>query len=217
MIHPDYTLYLITDRGILGGRDLCAALATAIDGGVSMVQLREKHGTSREFYDLGRRVHALTTARGVPLIINDRVDLMLALDAEGVHVGPKDIPVAEVRRLAPGKIVGASVNSIEDLRAAEEGGADYVGIGPVFPTTSKSDLRQLLGPAGLRDIVSKARIPCVAIGGIACGNAAQLRGTGIAGLAVISAVLGAEDVGAAAQRMRKAFVSTTGTQGDTPC
>ncbi len=198
----DYTLYLATDRDILGARSLDAAVEEAVRNGVTIVQLREKACSSGEFYAVGERLLKVTRRLGVPLIINDRLDLMLALDADGLHVGRGDLPLARARALAPGKILGYSAHSIADLRHAEACGADYVGIGPVFPTGTKADAAEPLGVAGVAAIAAAARIPCVAIGGINAANAAAVRASGVAGLCVVSAILGAADIGRAARELR---------------
>ena len=201
----DYTLYLATDRNLLQGRNLEDTVAIAIRHGVTLVQMREKSLSSREFYEAGRRLLQITRRCGVPLIINDRLDLMLALDADGVHLGRHDLPLPEARRLCPGKILGYSVNSAADLQYAEQHGADYAGLGPVFPTPTKADTDPALGLAGLADLVKKARIPCVAIGGINVTNAAAVTATGVAGICVISAILSQPDTAAATWELRQAL------------
>ena len=200
----DYALYLATDRDLLAGGDLAGAVTQAVAGGVTLVQLREKRCDSGDFYRVGCAVHAVTLAAGVPLIINDRVDIMLALNAEGVHVGTRDIPLAVVRSLASDRIVGYSVSCLSELEHAEREGADYVGVGPVFPTGTKKDAGSALGLEGLRRIVDRSTLPCVAIGGISPDNAADVYACGVAGVCAISAILGAPDIGEAAKRFRKA-------------
>jgi thiamine-phosphate pyrophosphorylase len=202
MADVDYSLYLATDRAFLAGRDLCQVVANCIENGVSLVQLREKDCSSREFYDLGRRVHEVTCHYDIPLIINDRVDIMLALDAEGVHIGRHDVPLEKVRALAGHRIVGYSVKTEAELAYAEKAGADYVGIGPVFPTGTKLDAGEALGVEHLRGMVKASGVPCVAIGGISAENAGQLSGFGLGGICVISAILNQADPGAAARRLR---------------
>ena len=197
----DYSLYLATDRQLLRQADLCDAVREAVDGGVTVVQLREKNLSSRAFYAQARDLLPVTRRLGVPLIINDRVDIMLAVGAEGVHLGPYDLPVAAARELAPGKIIGASVNSLTDLRRAEAAGVDYVGVGPVYATGTKSDLREVLGPDGLQRIVTHARVPCVAVGGINASRLAEVMAQAVDGVCVISAVIGAENVRHAASRL----------------
>ena len=199
-------VYLVTDRPLAGARSLPDLIADAIRSGVTVVQLREKNASSREFYELAAAVHRVTNRLGVPLIINDRVDIMLAVGAEGVHIGSDDLPPERVRELAVGRILGCSAGSFEELRRAENAGADYVGIGPVFPTPTKPDAGPALGIDGLANIVREARIPSVAIGGINVGNAADVRTAGAAGIAVVSAVMAAPDVGAAVRSLRDVFL-----------
>ena len=204
MDQPDYTLYLATDRGLLGNRDVCETVGEAIRHGVTVVQLREKDCSSGEFYELAVALRCVTRRYGIPLIINDRVDIMLASGADGVHVGPKDLPVEQVRLLAETAIVGFSVNSLDDLARAEAAGVDYIGVGPVFNTATKSDARTVLGLDGLRQIVLQATMPCVAIGGITTGKAAEVYRTGVAGVCAISALLRPVDTEAAVQAFRAA-------------
>jgi thiamine-phosphate pyrophosphorylase len=202
----DFSLYLATDPHWLAGRDLCAVVEAAVAAGVTVVQLREKEASAAAFFETGRRLLALTRRLGVPLIINDRVDVMLALDADGVHVGKHDLPLAMVRRLVgPGKLVGYSVTSREDLDFALANGADHVGIGPVFSTSTKLDAAPPLGLAGFRQLASSSTLPSVAIGGITVDSCAPLLAAGAAGVCVISAILGNPDAAIAAQRFRQSI------------
>jgi thiamine-phosphate pyrophosphorylase len=198
----DYSLYLVTDRTWLHTRTLCEVIEEAATNGVTVVQLREKSASSREMYELGKAVHEVTRAHGIPLIINDRVDIMLALDAEGVHVGPEDLPVAAARALAGGKIIGTSVNSPDDLAKAHAEGADYIGIGPVFATSTKKDTRHVLGVNGLKKLVHETHLPCVAIGGINAENAGAVIQTDVTGVCSISGILAQPDVGRAVREFR---------------
>ena len=200
----DYTLYLATDQSFLRGRDLAAVVEEAILNGVTLVQLREKAADGREFFEIGRRVLAVTRRLGVPLIINDRVDVMLALEAEGIHVGHDDLPLERVRALARGRIVGYSVKSAAEAVFAERAGADYLGVGPVFATATKADAGEGLGLDGLRRIVAATRLPCVAIGGVSPANAAEVTATGVAGCCAISAILAAPDLATAVRAFRAA-------------
>ena len=199
------TLYLATDPGLLGARDLVQTVAESIAGGVTIVQLRDKHADGGALYEAACRLLAVTRPAGVPLIINDRVDVMLASGADGVHVGPHDLPLAEARRLAgDDRMVGYSVNTPEDLALAIREGADHIGIGPVFPTGTKPDARAALGLGRLRELAAAAPIPCVGIGGISLANAASVKACGVSGICVISAILGSDDVGRAARALRAA-------------
>jgi thiamine-phosphate pyrophosphorylase len=198
-------LYLATDSELTAERDLCDLVARAITAGVTCVQLRDKVASGQQLYLSACRLHAVTQRLGVPLIINDRVDIMLAAGAEGVHVGATDLPLARVRALAAGRLVGYSVTAAADVEVARRDGADYVGIGPVFPTSTKPDASPALGLAGLRDLAAAAGLPCVAIGGITPANCAAVLTAGANGVCAISAILGHDDIGAAVQRFRAAL------------
>ncbi len=200
----DYTLYLVTDREIMSCATVEESVERAIAGGASIVQLREKSCGSREFYELARRVKKITSARGVPLIINDRLDICLAADADGVHLGQKDIPCSVARKiLGADKIIGVSAALPEEARQAELDGADYLGVGAVFTTSTKSDTRPVT-PDIIRQIRASVSIPFVAIGGINSGNISRLYGLGINGAAVVSAVVAQNDIEAAAREIRAA-------------
>ncbi|WP_166510430.1 thiamine phosphate synthase [Desulfallas thermosapovorans] len=198
----DYALYLVTDRHYLGGRDLVAEVLKAVAGGVTVVQLREKNANSRDFYQLALALKEALVPRGVPLIINDRLDIALAADADGLHVGQEDLPVTVVRPLlGEDKIIGLSVSNEEELREGENTGADYLGVGPVFATPTKDDAAAPLGIEKLRLLRQKTRLPLVAIGGIDLDNLKAVRDTGMDGVAVVSALMTSPDIQAAARRM----------------
>ncbi len=195
----DYTLYLVTDRGILGDRDLFTAVEEALKGGVTMLQLREKTASSRDFYQLAVRMKELAAAYQVPLIIDDRLDIALAADAGGLHVGQDDLPVAVARRiLGPGKILGYSVSTVEEAIYGEQNGADYLGAGPVYATGSKADAGSPIGIDGLRQIKQSVAIPVVGIGGVGEANILDVKRTGVDGASVISAIMGSRDLKRAA-------------------
>jgi len=195
----DLSLYVVTDDAIGRRRPFDEVVAAAIRGGATMIQLREKAWPARRLVEVGRTLLAITRPSGVPLIVNDRLDVALVLDADGVHVGPDDLTVADARRLlGPEKIVGASAATVEEARQAEVDGADYVGVGSIFATGSKPDAGDAIGPLELTRIRAGIDIPIVAIGGITQANAAQAIRAGAHGVAVISAVVGADDVAAAA-------------------
>ncbi|HAZ30673.1 TPA: thiamine phosphate synthase [Candidatus Acetothermia bacterium] len=199
----DYSVYVVTDRRTAGDRDLVAVVEAAVSGGATVVQLREKASSTRDWLALGRALHRITRRAGVPLIVNDRIDVALALDAEGVHVGQDDMPAGIARRLiGPDKILGVSTETLELAREAAEAGADYLGVGDIFGTPSKPDAGPPIGLARLAEIARKSEIPVVGIGGITLENAASVIAAGAVGVAVISAVIGAPDPAAAAQRMR---------------
>ncbi len=197
---PAWDLHLVTDRDLTCGRDLETVVQAALRGGVTCVQLREKEADTRSFIDLARRIHAYTRAAGVPLIINDRVDVALAIGAEGVHLGQSDMPYPDARRLlGPDRLIGLSVESIDDAVAAEAWDADYLGVSPIYLTPTKTELTEALGLEGLRRIRAVARHPLVAIGGINIHTAAEVIRAGADGVAVVSAICSAGDPAAVAR------------------
>lgn len=200
----DYTLYLVTDRRLMSADTVEECVDRAIEGGASVVQLREKDCSSREFYELALRVKKITAPRNVPLIINDRIDICLAADADGVHLGQKDIPCREARKiLGADKIIGVSAALPEEAAQAQADGADYLGVGAVFPTNTKSDTRPVT-PEIIRGIRAAVTIPFVIIGGINAQNIQRFYDLGINGAAVVSAIVAQDDVTAAARTMRRA-------------
>jgi len=202
----DYSLYFVADADFAAGRDLAPIIEAAVRGGVTVIQIRAKNRSFKDFVDLGRRAAAVLKKLGVPLLINDRVDVALACRAEGVHLGQEDVPPALARRaLAEGTVIGVSANTPEEAHEAERQGADYIGAGPVFATASKATDLPIIGPEGVRRIKAAIRIPVVAIGGITEGNARELRAAGADGIAVISAILGAADPETAARRLKSSF------------
>ena len=187
-------IYLVTDNGQLKGRDFFDVVEESLKGGVTLVQLREKNITSREFYEKALKLREITKKYNVPLIINDRVDIAMAVNADGVHVGQKDIPVSEVKRISGGKlIVGATANTVELAKEAEKQGADYIGSGAMFSTPTKDDAKPMTKDM-LKNIVNSVNIPVCAIGGINIDNVIELKNTGIAGVAVSSGIMGVENV-----------------------
>lgn len=187
-------VYLVTDNGQLKGRDFFDVVEESLKGGVTLVQLREKNITSREFYEKALKLREITKKYNVPLIINDRVDIAMAVNADGVHVGQKDIPVSEVKRISCGKlIVGATANTVELAKEAEKQGADYIGSGAMFSTPTKDDAKPMTKDM-LKNIVNSVNIPVCAIGGINIDNVIELKNTGIAGVAVSSGIMGVENV-----------------------
>jgi len=197
-------LYVITDAAFRGRTHEEVAEA-ALRGGATFLQFREKHAPTCVLYQTALRLRRLCAAFGVPFIVNDRVDIALAVDADGIHVGPEDLPVAVVRRLVgPHRIVGASVGTVEEALQAEEEGASYLGVGPVYPTGTKPDAGSPIGPEGLRAIAGAVRIPIVGIGGINRDRVEEVILAGAAGVAVISAVAASEDMVEAAGALRRA-------------
>lgn len=199
----DVTLYLVTDRGGRDDSSFEAIVDKAIRGGVTLVQLREKTADSGLFYKRAQRIKDVTDYYHVPLIINDRVDIMLAVDAAGVHVGQSDMPAAVVRRLiGPDKILGVSAGSVPEAVRAENDGADYLGVGAVFHTDTKKDA-DTITIKDLTDITHSVRIPVAAIGGIHLDNLSRLSGSGISGVAVVSALMNANEPDKAAREMKE--------------
>lgn len=177
----DYRLYLITDRDILMGKSLMNAVEQAIQGGVSLVQLREKNISSCDFYHLAREMKALTTKFHIPLIINDRLDIALATNADGLHIGQDDLPIEVARKLlGRDKILGYSVTTVEEAIYGEKNGADYLGAGPIYPTGSKADAAAPIGINKLKRIKESVSIPVVGIGGIRVSNIKEVKNSGIA-------------------------------------
>ncbi len=206
---PDWGLYVITDRHIAQSRPLSAIVEAAIAGGASAVQLREKVATTREMIELGHALHSITKAANIPLIVNDRVDVALAIDAEGVHVGQKDMPARLARQLlGPTKILGVSVTTPTEAHQAEVEGADYIGAGDIFGTLSKVDAGVPIGIHTLTAIVQAVSIPTVGIGGITAQNAIQVIRAGASGIAVISAVMGAANIEQTARQLRTIICSS---------
>lgn len=200
----DYTLYLCTDSGLMSSATVEESVERAVQGGCSVVQLREKEASSLELFRLAERVKRVTDKYGVPLIINDRLDICQAVDATGVHLGQSDLPCAEARRiLGAEKIIGVSAATPEEAAKAQADGADYLGVGAVFPTATKTNTRKVT-PEIIRGIRQAVTIPFVVIGGVNAENITRLYGLGIDGAAVISAVIAQPDITAAAEKMRAA-------------
>ncbi len=197
----DYSLYLVTDRRWLGEKSLESAVEEAIQGGATVVQLREKEISSREYLEIAKRVKEVTDRYEVPLIINDRIDIAFACDADGVHLGADDLSVPVARMLlGREKIIGASANSLADALSMEAEGADYLGVGAVFPTGTKTDADRVT-LAELADIKAAVKIPVIAIGGIDAENASRVIKAGADGAAIVSAIMAQRDIGGAARSL----------------
>lgn len=206
MNNLDLSLYLVTDKSDDVEKFL-NTIEEAIKGGVSVVQIREKTNDTLDFYNLALKVKEITTKYDVPLIINDRVDVALAIDADGVHVGQSDMPCDVTRKLVgPDKIVGISAATIDEAKKAEKDGADYIGTGAVFPTATKDDAPKIT-KNDLKEIVDSINIPVVAIGGINHDNAGELIDTGIAGLSVVSAIMSSDNPKKSAEELLNIFNS----------
>ena len=196
-------LYAITDRSWLNGRTLYSQVEEALEGGATFLQLREKNLDDGHFLEEARELQALCRRYGVPFIVNDNVDVALAMGADGIHVGQSDMEAGDVRKLlGPDKILGVSAQTVEQALLAERRGADYLGVGAVFPTGSKDDADDVSRET-LKAICSAVSIPVVAIGGISQNNVMQLKGSGICGIAVISAIFAQKDIKAAAMKLRE--------------
>lgn len=192
-LNVDYSLYLVTDRELTLNRDLLFVIEEAIQGGVSIVQLREKSCSSQEFYEIAYKVAKLTKKYNIPLIINDRLDIALAVNAEGLHIGQSDLPYSVARQiLGKDAIIGLSVETVQDARDAESLDVDYLGISPVFSTNTKTDTAKPLGLEGIREIKRFSSHKLVAIGGINLQNAKKIMQAGADGIAVVSAICSAE-------------------------
>lgn len=197
-------LYLVTDRGLSLGRDIEWVVSEAVKGGVSIVQLREKDIDTREFVELGKRLKALLTPLGVPLIINDRVDVALAVDADGVHIGQSDMPYEIARKLlGPDKIIGLSAENIDDILEANKLDVDYVAISPVYSTTTKTDTAAPFGLDGVEKAVKLSVHPTVCIGGMNEKTVADVMARGTDGVAVVSAIVSAPSPREASENLLK--------------
>ncbi len=207
----DYSLYLVTDAGLSAGRSTLEVVEAGIRGGVTVVQYREKNASTRQMIEEGRELRALCRRHSVPFIVNDRVDVALAVNADGVHVGQEDMPAALARRLVgPGRLVGVSVENIDQARQAQAEGADYVGASPIFATPTKPDAPPPMGIEGLRALARLCQIPVVAIGGINTDNAAEVLQAGAAGIAVVSAIVSARNVEQAARELKRIIEGVRG-------
>ena len=203
----DTSLYFITDSTGFSETEFLQRIEAALQGGVSFLQLREKEKSTREYLALAQKVHALTLQYEVPLIVDDRLDVAMAVDAEGVHLGQSDMPVATARKLwGQEKIIGATAKTVEQAQEAYNQGADYLGVGAIYPTTTKVKT-VLTSVDTLRDICKAVPIPVNAIGGLNKENIDVLKGVPIAGICVVSAIMKAEDPKVAAEQLRESMGS----------
>ena len=194
-------LYFITDSTNYEKEEFLRRVESALKGGVTLVQIREKERTAREYLELAKEVHALTLKHNVPLIIDDRLDIAMASDAEGVHLGQSDLPVNIARKIfGPDKIIGATAKTVEQAKEAYAQGADYLGVGAIFPTTTHVKTT-LTSTATLSDIIKAVPIPANAIGGLNKDNIDVLKGIPIAGICVVSAIMKADDPQKAAEEL----------------
>lgn len=202
----DCTLYVCTDRKLMSSPTVEASVEAAIKGGATMIQLRDKEVTGREFYETAVRLKRVTDYYHVPLIINDRVDIAMAAAADGVHLGQKDMPAAAARSLlGPEKIIGVSAAKVEEAKLAQAEGADYLGVGAMYGTSTKADTRPVTLET-LMQIRQAVGLPIAVIGGIGKDNAMKFRKLGVNGIAVVSSVIAQPDVEAAAAEMKRIFL-----------
>lgn len=202
MNRNDLLLYAVTDRSWLNGRTLAEDVEKALKGGATMIQLREKELDQEAFIEEARQIKALTDRYHVPLIINDNIDVCLAVDASGVHVGQSDMAASDVRRrIGQNKILGVTAKTIEQARAALDAGADYLGSGAIFGSQTKKDAKSMTEEV-LRSIAASVEIPVVAIGGIDADNILKLKGLGLAGVAIVSGIFAQPDIEAASGRLK---------------
>jgi len=192
-------LYVITDRRL---KSEIESVREALEGGATSIQLRIKNAPTGEMIKIGKEIRELTKEYDALYFVDDRLDVALATDADGVQLGPEDMPISLAKEIGPNLIIGASVYSLEEALKAEKEGADYLGAGSVFPTPTKRDVK-VIGLEGLKRIVESVKIPVVAIGGINHKNARDVLKTGVDGIAIISAIMGTEDVKRATEEMRK--------------
>ena len=202
----DFTLYLVTDRNLMTSSSLETAVEQAILGGCTMVQLREKDISSDEFYRLAVSIKSITDKYEIPLIINDRVDIALSANAAGVHIGQHDLPASIVRKIIPqSMILGVSASTLQEAQKAVSDGADYLGVGAVFSTSTKTDA-DVVSMHTLSQIRKSVHIPIVAIGGINKENAPVFKAINIDGLAVVSAIISQQDIRRSSKALKQAFL-----------
>ncbi len=207
-------LYVLTDTGLARGRSLVELVVAALEGGATAIQLRDKTSSTLAQVELGRQLRRVTRDAGALLLVNDRVDVAYAVEADGVHLGQDDLPIAVARAiLGRTAIVGGSAGNPDELARALADGVDYLGIGPMYPTTTKPDAGAPLGPTGLAAMRRATDLPIVGIGGIDATNVAPVIAAGADGVAVISAIIGATDVRAAARRVRDAVEAALSRAG----
>jgi len=200
----DYSVYLVTDRGLSKGRSNTEIVIAAVSGGATVVQLREKTAGTREFIQEALTLKDFLEKRGVPLIINDRLDVAQAIEADGVHLGQNDMPIEMARSIVGDRmIIGISAELLQDAIDAEQAGADYLGVSPIYATPTKTDTAPPLGLEGLREIRRSVAIPLVGIGGLNRENARQVIAAGADGVAVVSAIVSAENPESAARELRR--------------
>jgi thiamine-phosphate pyrophosphorylase len=204
----DYSIYLVTDRDLMSSKTIEESVSESIKGGCTVVQLREKNTSSREFFELAKRVHEITKTANIPLIINDRIDVALAVNAEGVHIGQSDLPCEIVRKIVgEDMIIGVSASNLTEAKIAVKAGADYLGVGAMYATGTKTDAN-LTSLDELKLIRENIKTPIVVIGGINKFTIPNFKGTGIDGIAVVSAIVAQKDVEKSASEIKELFYQT---------
>lgn len=207
---PRLALHVLTDHALSRGRDLLTVARAALDGGATVLQLRNKTASTRTLVEEAVALRALTHERGALLIVNDRIDVALAVDADGAHVGQDDMPAALARQLlGPERILGVSAGNLEEAAGAVLAGADYLGVGPIYATGSKADAGPAVGTALLQELSTRYSLPLVAIGGITAENVSAVIHAGATGAAVISAVVSADNIARATWHLLAAIRSTS--------
>lgn len=206
----DWTLCLVSDPEVARGREILPLIEESVDAGVTLIQLRGKKLKIRDFLELALETSKVLRAKNIPLIINDRIDIALSCEASGVHLGQEDLPLPFARKiLGKNKWIGITVNTVKEALEAEAQGADYLGVGPIFYTPAKKELKPLLGLTGLKAIKEKVKIPILAIGGINAKNARGVIASGADGIAVISAIMAEEDIHRATRDLIREIRSKT--------
>ena len=204
-----WQLYVIIDRAAVSARDPVEVASAAIRGGADVIQLRDKTGSARQQLETARRLRPLTRAAGIPLIINDRADLAFASEADGIHLGQDDLPIQEVRRIVgPDTLIGKSTHSLDQALAAQAEGANYIGVGPIFPTPTKPDYGSV-GTGLIEEVAARIELPFVCIGGIELGNVEQVVEAGARCVAVVRAVCAAENPESAARRLKRLLTQSS--------
>lgn len=200
-------IYPVTCERLSAGRSDLEVLAAVIRGGAKIVQLREKELDKRSCYQLAVRFREITADADILLIVNDHVDIALAVGADGVHLGQEDLPFQAARKIAPELIIGVSTHSLEEALRAQQGDVDYVNIGPIFPTSTKTEAKHFLGPEAIAEIGSRLKIPFTVMGGITEGNINQVVAAGANKIAMVSAITGAEDIECQVRKFREGYSS----------
>ncbi len=207
ILRKQLILHVLTDREWSCSRDTLTVARAALDGGATVIQLRDKKASTRTLVEEGQALRVLTRERGALLIVNDRIDVALAIEADGAHVGQDDdMPIAQARKLlGPDRILGVSAGNLEEARIAVSGGADYLGVGPIYTTKTKADAGEPIGLSLLTELASRYSTPLIAIGGIKADNAAVVLQAGAQGIAVIRAAVSAQDIVAATRELRESM------------